>query len=270
MTWIYILAGLYIVSAVAFYFGQHMFFFRPEILPAHFVYKYEFPFTEKTFPMSDGGEINAIHFEMPNAKGVVFYLKGNSRSIKGWGKFARDFLGKGYDFMMLDYRGFGKSVGKRTEAVLYSDANYVYEKLADHYGEENIVLYGRSFGSGIAAECARERSPAALILDSPYYSFRYQVGRFLGWLPLAILLKYRIPTYQFLRDVTCPVYIIHGDRDYIISYAQGQRLSAETDAKLVTIEGARHNNLPEFPAYHAELNKVLKAIPVRSEQSRAS
>ena len=257
LTALYIIVGLYLLSAVLFYFGQHFFFFRPEILPLHFKYEYQFPFEEREFTMEDGGTVNAVHFEVPNSRGVVYYLKGNSRSIKGWGKFAKDFLGKGYDFFMIDYRGFGKSRGRRTESLLYNDTNKIYDWLRDRYDEESIVIYGRSFGSGIAAQCAQDKKPRMLILDSPYYTFHYQVGRFLGWLPLRILLRYQIPTIRFLGKVTCPAYIIHGDRDYIISYAQGRRLSEETGVELVSIEGGWHNNLPDFPQYHEELNRIL-------------
>ena len=116
------LGALYMVLAVVFYFFQDYFFFRPEILPHTFEYKYPFPFEEVNFEMEDGGQINGLHFRVPNARGVVFYLKGNSRSLKGWGKFARDFVSKGYDFFMIDYRGFGKSHGRRTETTLYNDA----------------------------------------------------------------------------------------------------------------------------------------------------
>ena len=51
--------------------------------------------------MEDGGSINGIYFRVPNALGVVYYLKGNSKSIKGWGKFAKDYLSLGYDFFMM-------------------------------------------------------------------------------------------------------------------------------------------------------------------------
>lgn len=257
MIFLYIIGGLYILFCGLFYFGQHFFFFRPEILPSHFKYEYEFPFTERTFEMDDGGTVNAVHFEVPNSKGVVYYLKGNSRSIKGWGKFAKDFLGKGYDFFMMDYRGFGKSTGHRSERILYADAQYVYDKMVERYGEDKIVLYGRSFGSGIAAYLAARNTPRMLILDSPYYNFRYQIGRFVGWLPLKWILKYQLPTNKFLSESNCPAYVIHGDHDYIISYAQGQRLAEESAANLITIKGGRHNNLPEIATYQEELYRIL-------------
>ena len=88
-----IIVIVYLVLAIVFYFFQHFFFFRPEYLPKQFEYKYPFPFEEVNFDMEDGGKINGIHFKVPNAKGVIFYFKGNSRSIKGWGKkIMRAFL----------------------------------------------------------------------------------------------------------------------------------------------------------------------------------
>ncbi|HEX5111768.1 MAG TPA: alpha/beta hydrolase, partial [Saprospiraceae bacterium] len=100
-----------------------------------------------------------------------------------------------------------------------------------------------------------------LILDSPYYSFQYQVHRFAWWLPLRWILRYKIPTYQYLKSAMCPVYIIHGDHDFLISYDQGMRLQQENHDKatLITIKGGRHNNLPSFESYHKALYKILNS-----------
>jgi pimeloyl-ACP methyl ester carboxylesterase len=225
-----------------------------------FQYKYAFPFKEVHFDMEDGGSINGIHFEIPNALGVVYYLKGNSRSVKGWGKFAKDFVGKGYDFFMIDYRGFGKSKGKRSEARLYNDAQHVYKWLRKRYSEERIVVYGRSFGSGIAARVASWNHPKMLILDSPYYSFLKLVRRYGGFLlPLRWFLRYKMFTHQYLKGIECPVYILHGDKDWLIPYKHGVELSKinPENIKLLTIEGGRHNNLPEFKQFHEMLYDVL-------------
>lgn len=254
----------YVALCVIFYFLQDYFFFRPEILPKQFEYRYPFPFNEVNFEMEDGSEINGIHFKVPNSKGVVFYLKGNSRSIKGWGKFARDFVSKGYDFFMFDYRGFGKSSGRRTEQTLYNDSQTVYKWLSEVYPENQIVVYGRSMGSGIATRVASWNKPKMLILDSPYYSFLYNIRRYAFILPLKYLLRYQIRTDQFIKKVTCPIFIIHGTADRLIPYKQGKMLYhlAEDRATLVTIEGGGHNNLPEFPQYHEYLYDILNDLPI--------
>lgn len=255
-TWIGIVYG---AVCVLFYFGQDFFFFRPERLPKWFTYQYPFPFQEVNFDMEDGGTVNALHFKIPNSKGVVFYIKGNSRSIKGWGKFAKDFVGKGFDFFILDYRGFGKSRGRRTEEILFSDLQQVYKWLASEYEEEQIVLYGRSLGSGLAARIASWNSPRMLILDCPYYSFLYHIKRYGFLLPLNWLLRYHIRTDRFIKKVQAPVYILHGSKDRLIPYKQSEMLRALAPEriKLFPIVGAGHNNLPEFPAYHDLLYDIL-------------
>ncbi len=251
--------AVYILFCLLFYFGQDLFFFRPERLPHWFTYQYPFPFTEVNFDMEDGGTVNALHFQVPNSKGVVFYIKGNSRSIKGWGKFARDFIGKGYDFFILDFRGFGKSRGRRTEEILYADLQQVYKWLAARYGEDRMVLYGRSLGSGLAARVASWNNPHLLILDCPYYSFLYHITRYAFILPIHWLLRYHIRTDRFVKKVQCPVYILHGRKDRLIPYRQSEMLRqlAPDNILLYAIEGAGHNNLPEFPEYHDLLYDML-------------
>jgi fermentation-respiration switch protein FrsA (DUF1100 family) len=194
---------------------------------------------------------------------VVFYIKGNSRSIKGWGKFARDFVGKGYDFFILDYRGFGKSKGRRTENILYADLQQVYKWLSSQYQERDIVLYGRSLGSGLAARIASWNAPRMLLLDSPYYSFRYHIGRYAFFLPLRWLLRYHIRTDQFIKKVQCPVHLLHGDKDRLIPHRQSRMLQATDPGNITlhTIVGAGHNNLTDFPDYHNVLYDLLSPPP---------
>ena len=258
-----VIAAIYVGFCLFFYFFQDIFFFRPEILPSSFQYKYPFPFEEKNFKMKDGGKVNGIYFKVPNPRGVVFYLKGNSRSIKGWGKFAKDFVSNGYDFFMMDYRGFGKSKGKRNQATLFNDAQHVYEWLKEQYPEEKIVVFGRSLGSGIAAKVASWNKPKKLILDSPYFSFYHNIKRFLFFIPLKTLLRYDIRTDLYLEKTDCPIYIIHGTKDRLFPVKQSEQLKAvfPEKIKLYKIEGGHHNDLPEFPEFFEILYDVLYLEP---------
>lgn len=245
-----------------FYFFQDFFFFRPEKLPSGFQYKYPFPFEEVNFDMEDGGRINGIYFKVPNPRGVVYYLKGNSRSIKGWGKFARDFVSNGYDFFMMDYRGFGKSQGKRTQTILFSDAQYIFKWLGQRYPEDKIVIFGRSLGSGIAARVASWNNVKMLILDSPYFSFYHNLRRFLFFIPLKQLLRYDIRTDQYLKNISCPVSIIHGDKDRLFPVNQSEELKKlYPEIQLFKIKGGHHNDLPEFPEFFEILYDILYVAP---------
>jgi pimeloyl-ACP methyl ester carboxylesterase len=104
-----------IVLTVIVYFVQDRFIFKPEKLPADFKFKYDVPFHELNFDVMPGVRINGLHFYRENPKGLILYFHGNTRSIKGWAKYARDFYRYDYDVVLVDYRGFGKSTGKRSE-----------------------------------------------------------------------------------------------------------------------------------------------------------
>ncbi|HLX90493.1 MAG TPA: alpha/beta fold hydrolase, partial [Puia sp.] len=173
---LYIIAGIVLLTVIA-YFLQDLFIFRPEKLPADFTYRYDTPFKELFFDIEPGVRINGLHFYRPAPFGLILYFHGNTRSIKGWAKYAHDFYRYNYDVVLVDYRGFGKSTGRRSEKEILDDLQFVYSRLAAQYGEQHIIVYGRSIGSGFAAKIASDNNPRYLILDSPYYSFQKVVER---------------------------------------------------------------------------------------------
>jgi hypothetical protein len=256
---IYIIAGI-IVLSVFIYFFQEKFIFKPEKLKQDFEFKYNIPFKEYFFDIEPGVRINGLHFNRENPKGLILYFHGNTRSIKGWAKYAVDFYRYDYDVVLLDYRGFGKSTGKRSEKEMLNDMQFIYEKLANQYTEHHIIVYGRSLGSGFATKIASENKPRYLILDSPYYSFMRAVERFLPILPVRFVLRYHLRTDKWIRHVNCHTYIIHGTRDWLIPIRQSEALQKLSPGKitLIRIHGGGHNNLPSFDEYHNFIRDILK------------
>jgi fermentation-respiration switch protein FrsA (DUF1100 family) len=259
MIFILITAGAYLAFCLLAYLMQDLFLFHPEKLKHNFQFEYDHPFEEVIIPGIEENVINGLHFKVENAKGVVFYFKGNTRSIKGWAKFAKDFTSKGYHFFMIDYPGFGKSTGKRSEQRIYMNAQIAYEWLLKTYDEKDIVIYGRSLGAGFAVGIAANNNPRMFILDSPYYSFTELAKYYTRILPLNWLLKYRMPLYKYMQKVNCPTFILHGRKDRIIPYRFSPRIEAIAPdrIKLFTIEGAGHNNLPKHKEYHTKLAEIL-------------
>lgn len=261
MPWIvyYIVGGIVLLSIIA-YFLQDLFIFKPEKLRPDFQFKYDIPFKELNFDIEEGVRINGLHFYRQNPKGLILYFHGNTRSIKGWAKYARDFYRYDYDVVLVDYRGFGKSTGQRSETKMLDDMQFVYTSLSNQYSENHMILYGRSLGSGFAAKLASDNNPRFLILDSPYYNFQKVVERFIPILPLNYVLRYHLRTDKWLRKVNCPVYIIHGTKDWLIPIRHSERLQAINPRKitLIRIEGAGHNNLNKFPEYHNFIRDILK------------
>ncbi|MCL6273434.1 lysophospholipase [Muricauda sp. 2012CJ35-5] len=252
--------AIYVLISVLLYFLQDYFLFKPEKLPDDFQFYYNNQeIDEYNIETRDGATINGLRFKTDNPKGVVFYLKGNSKSIKGWGKFAVDFTRHGYDVIMVDYRGFGKSTGRRTQKAVKRDMQVIYNKIKEKVPEKYIILYGRSMGSGFAAKLASMNNPRMLILDAPYYSLSKVAKKYIPFMPLSILIKFPMPTYKWLKYVNCPIHIIHGTDDRLIPYKTSVRLSKikPKTTKLYTVIGGGHKNLNNFESYHKMLTEIM-------------
>jgi len=268
-----IIVSLYIVISVLLYYLQDYFLFKPEKLPEDFQFYYENQEIEEyNIETRDGAVLNGLHFKIENPKGVVLYLKGNSKSIKGWGKFAVDFTRNGYEVVMLDYRGFGKSTGRRTQKALKRDLQLVYDKIKSQVNEKYIILYGRSLGSGLATKLASINNPRMLILDAPYYSLTKVAARYAPFMPLSWLIKYPLPTYKWLKYVRCPIHIIHGTDDKLIPYKTSVKLSHINPerSRLYSVIGGGHKNLNNFESYHKMLREILNSKPKKVDLEGSS
>jgi len=258
-TLIWIIA-VYLVISILLYYIQDYFLFKPEKLPKEFQFYYENQEAEEyNIETRDGAVINGLHFKTDAPRGVVLYLKGNSKSIKGWGKFAVDFTRHNYDVIMIDYRGFGKSTGRRTQKALKHDLQYIYNKIRERVSEDYIILYGRSMGSGFAAKLASTNNPRMLILDAPYYSLTKVTKRYMPFMPLSLILKFPMPTYKWLKYVNCPIHIIHGTNDKLIPFSSSVKLSKiqPDKTRLWPVIDGGHKNLNNFESYHRMLGEIV-------------
>lgn len=261
---LFIIFAIYVAISILLYYLQEFFLFKPEKLPAEFQFAYKNQVVDEyNLEARDGAIINGLHFKTQNPKGVVLYLKGNSKSIKGWGKFAVDFTRHQYDVIMVDYRGFGKSTGRRTQKSIKHDMQYVYNKIRERVSEEYIILYGRSLGSGFATKLASTNNPKMLILDAPYYSLTKVTTRYMPFMPLSLLLRFPMPTYKWLKYVNCPVHIIHGTNDKLIPFKSSVKLSKIKPKKtrLWPVIGGGHKNLNNFESYHRMLGEIIHFAP---------
>ena len=261
---IVVILSLYLGISILLYYLQEYFLFKPEKLPPEFEFNYKDQDVEEyNLQARDGAVINGLHFKTENPQGVVLYLKGNSKSIKGWGKFAVDFTRHGYDVFMLDYRGFGKSTGRRTQKNIKHDLQYVYNKIRERVKQEYIILYGRSLGSGFATKLASTNSPRMLILDAPYYSLTKVTKRYLPFMPLSLIMRFPMPTYKWIQYVNCPIHIIHGTNDKLIPFKSSVRLSKINPGRtrLWPIIGGGHKNLHTFESYHRVIHEIMNYRP---------
>lgn len=253
---------IYVATNVVAYLLQEKVLFKAEKLPSDFKFKYpNQKATEHNLYIGDDIRINGVHFSIQKPKGIVLYLKGNSRSIKGWGKFAIDFTRLGFDVLMVDYRGFGKSTGKRSEKNIKEDLQRVYEILCTKVPEKHIIIYGRSMGSGFAAKLASMNNPRMVVLESPYYSMSKMAKRYIPFMTASIVLRFPLRTYKWIKYISCPIKIIHGTKDRLIPYKASLSLSNINPSltRLYSVIGGGHNNLHTFEEYHRMLEEIMQS-----------
>jgi alpha-beta hydrolase superfamily lysophospholipase len=260
--WLKILAFLYVFIGIALFFLQEFFLFHPARLDRSYQYKFGFPFEEVDIAFNKTDTINMVKFYPTDSirNGVVIYFHGNKGNINRYAKFASNFTKNGYEVWMEDYPGFGKSIGTRNEETLYEESEKIYSMAAAKFNKDRIIIFGKSFGTGIAAYLASVKSCKQLILETPYYSIPDLFACYAPVYPTNSITKYKIPSYQYLQQVKVPITIFHGTDDGVIPYRCAIKLKAvlkPTD-QFITIENGTHHNLNDFPLFHQKLDSLLK------------
>lgn len=241
--------------------------FLPAVLPHHHTFNFTQNFEEYLWETPFKGKINVLHFTIENPKGVILYFHGNADNLHRWGKIASELCLFGYDVLVMDYRGYGKSSGPRNEEFLYSDALFVFEFAKEKYGEENVIVYGRSLGGSFALKVATENQPKLVILEAAFYNLQDMINR---WLPVRVTDKVSPKmTYHFLSNesilnLNVPLYHFHGSKDFVVPISSGKKLfelyensKPEIEKKFIEILGGKHDDLAKFEKFKKELDIIL-------------
>ncbi len=182
------------------------------------------------------------------ALATVLYCHGNGGNLTNVGWIGADLAKSGYDVLLMDYRGYGRSDGSVTdERSLDADGEAAYDYLLGQRGvtPEKLVLYGQSLGTTVVIDLASRRPCGALVVESGLSSASEMGQHALPILPrwLHFLAVNRFESARKIARVKCPVLVTHGTRDATIPVAQGRKLyaAANEPKQLVIIEGGDHN-----------------------------
>jgi len=251
---------IYLVPGAALYMLQKKLIFHPDALAADYKFRFDIPFEEIKIPVKKDEILSAVLFKATAPKGIVIYFHGNARNISKYAVKTPDFINHGYDVLMMDYPSFGKSTGPLLESEIYANALHMYEMARQRFSPGNIIIYGRSLGSGVAAELASIRDCRRLILEAPYYNMTDMANRFAPIYPYSLMLQYKFPTNEYLKKVTAPVTIIHGTDDHTVPISSGRKLEAlfKPGDKFIAIDGADHTNLNKYTRFHQALDNALE------------
>ena len=267
LLWI-LFAGLAVyASLLAFlWFRQESLMFHPVPLPADYPLAREPDIHERTVEV-DGARLSVLQLKLPQPRGVVFFLHGNAGNLAGWFSNADFYRQAGFDLVMPDYRGFGKSTGHIASArQLRADVRAAWDAFAGQYRGKRVVLYGRSLGTALAADLAEQltregRAPDLTVLVSPYTSVRALTSEYYPWVPAA-LVRYPLGTAGHLRGIGGPLLLVHGERDALIGVHHARSLHAMRPpaTTLLVVPGAGHNDIHEAPLYRRQLQQALAAL----------
>jgi pimeloyl-ACP methyl ester carboxylesterase len=250
------------IALAALYFFQESLLFPTYSLDQDVEFGLLSPYEEKVIRTDDGANLHMLHLKAEEARGVVVFYHGNGGNMERWSGEASYFLQFGWDVMILDYRGYGKSTGERSSEAMYDDAQLFYLKALEAYDEDKVILYGRSLGSTFATYVAARNNPARLILEAPFADLRQLVKSKYPFLPVERLLRFDFPTIAFAGRVKAPVTILHGDQDQLVPIDQGRQLARGfgPSAEFIEITGGGHHDLADFTRYQRVMEQLFRTL----------
>lgn len=198
----------------------------------------------------------------PAPRPLVLYFGGNAEEVS-WLLDERGSF-SGWDLALLNYRGYGASGGKPSEARLFADALAVYDQLAARpdVDARRIVAIGRSLGSGVATYLASQRSLAGVVLIAPYDSITAVGQRHYPYVPVRLIMGNRYDSLSRAPTIRTPLLMITGARDQVIPAPHSERLyrAWAGPKRAVKIAHAGHNDLQDHAAYWAAIGEFLAGL----------
>ena len=268
----FIIIAIYAGMSLFLYFFQSQMIFYPQhaidMTPANRGLIYE----EVFFETGDGVKLCGWFIPAQQARGVILVCHGNAGNISNRMETIGIFSRLGLSTFIFDYRGYGRSEGKPDEEGTYTDASaaiqWIVEKQNVSHGD--IIIFGRSLGGAVAAWLAREHTPKVLILESVFTSITDMGAKLYPWLPVRMLSRYSYSTIDYIRDVKCPVLIIHSPDDELVPFSQGKQLfeAAHEPREFFEITGDHNNGfLLSGNIYYEGLNSFISRYAEKTKDS---
>ena len=210
-----------------------------------------------TLQTSDGQRISAVFgaaltpdgapFSDAAHRPTILFFYGNGDCIKTSMELFSDFRRLGANVLIPEYVGYPMSEGRPSEGGVYATADAAYECLlarAD-VDPKQIVVVGRSLGSGAAVDLASRKPVAGLATFSAFTSMDDMARKVLPMFPTSLFLKHHFNNEQKIAAVKCPILLAHGTQDGLVPFGMMARLAAKATQPDTTlpVHGADHNDL---------------------------
>ncbi len=250
------------------YFTQSQLLFLPHIPgPSlrHIPTDVGLAFEELSLETADGEKLNGWYVPADQARGTLLFFHGNAGNISHRLDSIAIFHRLGLNVLIFDYRGYGLSSGKPSEAGTYRDAEAAWHHLVEERGiaPASIVLFGRSLGGAVATWLAMRAQPAGLIIESSFTSVPDLGSELYPWLPVRWLSRLQYNTRERLGTVRAPVLVIHSTQDEIIPFRHGRSLyeAANEPRHLLEMVGGHNDGfMVSGEAYRRGIDVFLDEI----------
>lgn len=193
----------------------------------------------------DGARLYGWHIDRPGP--LVLLFTGNGSSVGSYDRRYQAWTEAGFSVLHVNYRGYPGSSGRPHERGLRRDARAAWEYARTLHPPEDIVVYGKSLGGGVAmglvSALPQHETPRALVLDSTFTRAVDTAAEQYPWLPVGLIMSNRFASIDRAHAVRCPTLVVHSVDDEVIPYAHGERLAAALPrARLLTLSGLGHND----------------------------
>ena len=230
--WLKIIIGIFVCLNLFIFIGlifQEFLIFRSSEVPNSYKFKILIPHDEyiwKDTTKETHQLYNAIYPSRNQHNGYVFFLHGSHKNVEYHTQFIPFFTDNGFTVWMMDYSGFGKSIGERTEKNLYRDAEIMLDTfvLKNQIDIKKVILVGKDLGTGIASYLAQKIGSEKLILISPYNNLSSLYSDWIPWFPFKLFLNYQFPNDQYLKDYKGQIGIFYGSNDMLIPHRNVRKL----------------------------------------------
>lgn len=199
------------------------------------------------FRSADGTALHGWWMPSKRARGTVLFCHGNAGNISSQIAAYRYLQRFRLNVFAFDYRGYGRSEGRPSEAGVLADAHAAHDLLGERFeiDDSRLVVYGHSLGGAIAVDCAVHRPAAGLVVQSSFTDTREVARERFGSLPVHWIALRRFRSIDKVKDLTLPKLIIHGTEDGTIGHSIGERLyeAAAEPKQWVSVPRAGHSDV---------------------------
>jgi pimeloyl-ACP methyl ester carboxylesterase len=211
-----------------------------------------------TLPLRVDGADLVVSVRSHDGPDAIIYFGGNGEDVTfNLPSFSSAF--PEHALYLMNYRGYGGSSGSPTEAALHRDAAALFDVV--HARHANVVVMGRSLGSGVAIRLASERPAVGLVLITPYSSIvALGAGQF-PMFPVKWLMQDRYESWRYAPAIKVPTAFVVAENDEIIPRSSTDDLYARFAPGIASwqlIPGAGHNTVSNDPLYVQALQIALK------------